>query len=792
MAKRQSLPAKRVKPSDSSDSCASDSEATRSFSVNAISSKTTMQLKENDFDGMPTLEKHWTLDNCATGHVSGNKALFDAWHGTAELILPNKMTIIGKVGQVTISMLQGGASSTLILRNVTYEPTLYKNLISHVKLLESGYQLYHQDLDGTLYVNPSTKHELKFTMQNNLYVLRDVISQSPNTSHLEVHAIATKSKTNDEKLVHWHNKLNHADFTQVAKVIKPILDPAVDSTTTRQLCYGCAQGQAKRISFRNTHHDIATKLLESLNGDLCGPIRPRTIHHEKYTSMFVDQASRYIFGKLLKKKNETTTHFTELTAHLDNQLRDSRIANIYTDGGGEYTSQEFRAACLSRGVTQKFTNADTPEENHLAEKTNEFVFNKIRVYMTLSGLPATLWGHCFEYVVYVYNHTPQELLNQRTPYEVLFGKPSRLHMLKTFGCLAFKFVPKSQRDGKLTNPATPCVFLGYATEQLGYKLWNPKDQTVTVSRSVTFDESKIRNANMFANSKFNHGRLSIPNYKLIEGVTSLEDLTTERFRTETTAEQTGNQATKPHHEAQTRRSDRKAKRPRRFEVNQVEFQAPQSPLAPKRINAPTTMAEFRSSPEREQWQQAMDDEYNSLTQNRVWELTELPKGRKALKCKWIWKVKYLANGAVERFKARLCVKGFLQIAGVDFTDTYAPVLRLDSLRVLCAVIATQDLEAVQMDIKTAFLNGNLDEEIFMEQPEGYTQPHSKHLVCLLKKSLYGLKQSPRQWHKKLHALLVKIGFRQCYKDQCIYVKRSTTNNCITYLAMYVDDIIIAG
>ncbi|KAH9111146.1 hypothetical protein LEN26_013118 [Aphanomyces euteiches] len=442
--------------------------------------------------------------------------------------------------------------------------------------------------------------------------------------------------------------------------------------------------------------------------------------------MFVDQASRYIFGKLLKKKNETTTHFTELTAHLDNQLRDSRIANIYTDGGGEYTSQEFRAACLSRGVTQKFTNADTPEENNLAEKTNEFVFNKIRN------------------VVYVYNHTPQELLNQLTPYEVLFGKTSRLHMLKTFGCLAFKFVPKSQRDGKLTNPATPCVFLGYATEQLG---------------SATFDESKIRNANMFTNSHFNHARLSIPNYKLIEGVTSLEDLTTERFRTETTAEQRGNQSTKPHHEAQTRRSDRKAKRPRRFEVKQVEFQAPQSPLAPQRINAPTTMAEFRSSPEREQWQQAMDDEYNSLTQNRVWELTELPKGRKALKCKWIWKVKYLANGAVERFKARLCVK----------------VLRLDSLRVLCAMIATQDLEAVQMDIKTAFLNGDLDEEIIMEQPEGYKQPHNKHLVCLLKKSLYGLKQSPRQWHKKLHTQLVIIGFRQCYKGQ-----------------LYVDGIIIAG
>ncbi|RHZ18335.1 hypothetical protein DYB37_009270 [Aphanomyces astaci] len=98
---------------------------------------------------------------------------------------------------------------------------------------------------------------------------------------------------------------------------------------------------------------------------------------------------------------------------------------LHTDGGGEYTSSAFKAACLARGIRQKFTNVETPEENHLAEKANEFVF-KIRTYLTISGLPSTLWGYCFDYVVFVYNNTPQELLNQRTPFEALFSKPSRL------------------------------------------------------------------------------------------------------------------------------------------------------------------------------------------------------------------------------------------------------------------------------------------------------------------------------------------------------------------------------
>ncbi|KAH9140653.1 hypothetical protein AeRB84_015124 [Aphanomyces euteiches] len=202
------------------------------------------------------------------------------------------------------------------------------------------------------------------------------------------------------------------------------------------------------------------------------------------------------------------------------------------------------------------------------------------------------------------------------------------------------------------------------------------------------------------------------------------------------------------------------------------------------------MRDMQASPEASHWARAMNEEYQALIDNKVWRLTTLPKGRKALKSKWIWKVKYLPNGDVERYKARLCIKGFLQIAGVDFTDTFAPVLRLESLRVLCAIIALLDLETKQLDIKTAFLHGELDEEIYMEQPEGYVQPGKETQVCRLQKSLYGLKQAPRQWHKKLHGFVQDLGFRQCYKDQCIYVRVQRAS--FVYLAFYVDDITLAG
>ncbi|KAF0740163.1 hypothetical protein Ae201684_004397 [Aphanomyces euteiches] len=630
-----------------------------------------------------------------------------------------------------------------------------------------GYRLVKQDLEEAIYVRKDEPRTLVFKLLNGMYVLQ-------------------QTKSNQ------HNKLNHAGFDEVAKIIKRIMNHDEDSTTSQHKCEGCMQGQAKRVSYRNQNHFVAPKPLESLSADLCGPITPKKIHGQKYTSVFTDHASRFIFACLLKSKDETVLHLDELTSELDNQRRDSRISNIYSDGGGEYTSASFRAACTARGIKQKFTNAHTPEENHLAEKTNEYLFNKVRVYMTMSGLPAQLWGYALDHVVYVYSNTPQELLNQRTPYEVLFAKPSRLHMLKTFGCLAYMYVPKSERASKLSNPAVPCVFVGYAKDKLGYLMYNPKKRTIQTSHSVKFDETKLRNARMFLDQDFKAGRLVIPSHDSTGKLALDDEIYKARFTTdqeeapilESTDKFDGDSAapnTQSGKRVATRKSARTIKKPKIYEVNSVS----------NKIVEPQTFRDVDKSEYRRDWIEATNTEYQAMLHNSVWELVPLPADRKALKCKWVWKAKYDADGSLERFKARLCLKGYLQIAGVDFTDTYAPVLRLDSLRLLCALVATLDLETAQLDVNTAFLNGDLDEDIYMEQPERYQVEGKTHLVCKLNKSIYGLKQAPRQWNKKLNDHLASIGFKRCHKEQCIYVMVNNEDRSITYLAVYVDDIVIA-
>ncbi|KAK9160022.1 hypothetical protein Syun_006363 [Stephania yunnanensis] len=193
--------------------------------------------------------------------------------------------------------------------------------------------------------------------------------------------------------------------------------------------------------------------------------------------------------------------------------------------------------------------------------------------------------------------------------------------------------------------------------------------------------------------------------------------------------------------------------------------------------------------ESELWYDAMNDEMNSMSSNDVWDLVELPKGAKTIGCKWIFKTKKDSLGNIERYKARLVAEGFTQKKGIDYKKTFSPVSKKDSLRIILALVAHFDFELQQMDVKTAFLNGQLEEEVYMKQPEGFSSIGNENLVCKLKKSIYGLKQASRQWYLKFHDVISSFGFVENIMDNCIYQKVSGSK--IFFLILYVDDILLA-
>lgn len=201
---------------------------------------------------------------------------------------------------------------------------------------------------------------------------------------------------------------------------------------------------------------------------------------------------------------------------------------------------------------------------------------------------------------------------------------------------------------------------------------------------------------------------------------------------------------------------------------------------------PSTYKEATESEQCKFWMGAMDEEYKSLMENETWILTELPKGKKAIKTKWVFATKDGINGEVIRYKARLVAKGYSQVEGIDYQETFAPVVRYTSIRILLSYAANKNLKVSQMDAITAFLNGYLDEEIYIEQPEGYGDGTNKY--CKLVKSIYGLKQSPRVWNETLNQALIDHGLTRSISDQCIYF--NIDNKKILIVAVYVDDILI--
>ena len=204
---------------------------------------------------------------------------------------------------------------------------------------------------------------------------------------------------------------------------------------------------------------------------------------------------------------------------------------------------------------------------------------------------------------------------------------------------------------------------------------------------------------------------------------------------------------------------------------------------------PDTYEEAMASEEAEQWQQAMDEEIASLMANKTWTLEELPPGLQAIPVKWVFKVKTAANGGAERYKARLVAKGYRKREGIDFDEVFAPVSKYATLRTLLAIVAAEDLELHQLDIKTAFLNGTIEEDFYLQQPPGYKEGPG-NLACHLHRALYGLRQAPRQWHARLKQELEAIGFTESEADPGLFSYHSKEDTI--HLLVYVDDILIAA
>ena len=390
-----------------------------------------------------------------------------------------------------------------------------------------------------------------------------------------------------------------------------------------------------------------------------------------------------------------------------------------------------------------------------------------RSMLSHADLSNAYWAEAVATATYLHNQIVSVALKSgQTPYQLWFGDKPHLKHLRVFGCVVYVHVPDGERK-KLDQKAVKLRFIGYTETTGNYKVWNEEKRKCYVRHDVVFNECDFGKSNV------------------TEVEVEVNEQSAEVQKQEESESESNEHEEIPAAEP-LRCSERVSKKPIRYGINEFSNVATHVAYLAAKIDEPTTIECALNGDYSKEWKSAADLEYSSLVENETWDLVRLPKGRTTIGCKWIFRVKYDGKGNIERFKGRLVAQGFSQKYGVDYLEIFSPVARFSSIWILLAFAAKNKLLVHQMDVVSAFLNGELKEEIYMQQPPGYLQSGKEEFICKLRKSIYGLKQSPRCWNAKLSDYLKSLGFKESGADPCVFIKSCK----LQIIAVYVDDLIL--
>lgn len=737
-----------------------------------------------------TGSQDWFIDSGASSHMSNRKDWFDSMSShIIPIQVANKNQILSEgKGTVNINI----SDNVHKISDVLYVPRLATSLLSVSSLTTKGYDVLFTSKGATI------------TLAGGCQLTGQVIATGSNYKGMykldvdKSHALYTPTK---ESPLLWHRRLGHLNANTM-QLLKSKLVGIDFSGKFTEKCVPCLQGKLAKKPFKSSCSK-SSKVLQLIHSDLCGPMSTHSWGGALYLLTFTDDFSRKTFGYLLKSKSEVFTKFVEFKHLVENQTGE-KIKVLRSDNGREYVNKDMSTFLKENGIIHQTTVPYTPQQNGVSERANRTIIEKARSMLKDSNLPLAYWGEAVNTAIYLKNRLPTQALKNKIPEEVWSGRKINLSHLRVFGCEAHALVPKEKRT-KLESKTQTCIFVGYSTETKGYRLIDPQSpRNIIISRDVVFLEDKRLHQPNLQPIDSNVPSPPLPQPEQVFIPMDEEPIVSQRERqpqpgtsvtSDTSTLNTDSDAPvipevssstedpdpspEPAPEVQRRYPTRDRRPPQRYE-EQLHMTSDWEP---------ETFKEVLDHPEKGKWLEAMKAEFDSLNKHGTWILVDRPAGRKTTKCKWVYKIKKDTSGNVTKYKARLVAKGFTQVAGVDYGETFSPVARLSSVRLLFAFAAHHGLTVDHLDVETAFLNGDLEEEIYMEQPEGFsTNPKDK--VCLLKKALYGLKQAPRQWNAKVCDAMRKLLLKQSANEHCLYYRRE--GNDLLLVAVFVDDFFVVS
>ncbi|CAM8901423.1 unnamed protein product [Rhodiola kirilowii] len=781
-----------------------------------------------------SLVKHsWIVDSGATDHFICDKSLLKNVYELPKkchISLPDGNSIV--VTSAGTYELRPG----LVLYDVMFASEFKYNLLSVSKLVKDTSFSVIFNKDQCLIQDSARETVLEIgRVAGGLFQVED---QNDNK---EVNA-AVSSKVSVQT---WHHRMGHMSFERMHTFLYKYI-PYLHGKTKEVYCGVCPLAKQSRLKFSLSDH-MSTDIFDMIHCDVWGPFTTETMSGAQYFLTIVDDKSRGVWTYLMKRKSEVTDLLIQFFAMVDTQFA-KKIKVLRSDNGGEFFSARLCSFLGMKGCIHQSSCAYTPQQNGVVERKHRHILDVARALRIQANVPKSFWGDCVLTATYILNRTPTPLLDGRTAYEILFGLPPPLDHMRVFGCLCYVHTLPKFRD-KLDPRSSPCIFLGYPYGKKAYKVYCLTSHKVLVSRDIHFYEDifpfQLKKTDAKSGSSLviplvtnRTGDAPCSSGEVVSNIAtdecfydSIDSTSAEQlFDTDNVpAAGESNSATDTHNNTQeshssnidthvglqnngtvpVRKSQRNPKPPGWLQDYQCNALLNNS--SPHSMDKQITYGHCSSAHAHflglislhkepksytqastdELWRAAMQKEITALEQNQTWALTHLPAGKRAVDCKWVFKIKHHSDGTIERYKARLVAKGFTQVEGIDYHETFAPVVKMTTVRCVLAVAAVRRWPLYQLDVNNAFLHGHLDEDVYMKLPPGfYPQAKRDGMVCKLQRSLYGLKQASRQWFSRFSDALIEYGFVQSANDPSLFTLAQKDDFLI--LLVYVDDVVLTG
>lgn len=719
------------------------------------------------------------VDSGASVHLTRNLEWFSSLH---KLTVPLTLGVAnGKsiqathVGDIQIKKSNDGKKwENRIWKDVYYSENMGNETLFSTTFMEAtkGYSFYHGN--GKMLICEGRKTILSGKRIGSHYI-----------PYIQVRVPSVSAKV-ARSIGLWHQRLGHVNDRTIQAMFKNSLTEGLEVIfTEKDDCDSCHYGK-QTISRHPSRGKRECLPGQRFHSDVCH-IGVTSWNKCRYFLTIKDEASGYRRVFFMKSKDEVSDILKRFLVDAERETGRKAIS-LRTDNGTEYVNVNVKEILNSRGIIHELSPPNVKQCNGMAERENRTLCDTARSLLFNTDLSRTdrhlLWTEAIGTAAYLRNRVPNRGIMNTTPYYEWWGKKPDVSHLRIFGAKAFVRIPDSLRR-KMDAKARKAIFVGYdsLTDKV-YRVFDPVKKIVERVSDVVIQDVKDNNDQML---------FPLPPEEQEEDFCELHDQST--FAEEDKDSRDDHIEISDDTSEDSSSEQKKRGRP----VGSRNFQKP-VPTTDRELRSrsnklaciaamkismdPVSYEDAISRNDADFWKKAMDEEMLSLTKNRTWKLKELPKDRSTISCRWVFKSKTRTDGTIERYKARLVARGFNQTKGVDYFETFSPVVRYESVRTVLAIAAEYDMEMIQFDIKTAFLNGPLEESIYMLQPEGYQDGTDR--VCYLQRGLYGLKQASRNWNNLFKQFVMEHGFTQSDADPCVFTKEANTNNWMI-LCLYVDD-----